>query len=342
MSIDTDPPTTDSANNGSSTADTELPEVVLRTHSLRRHFGRFRAVDGLDLNVRRGQIYGFLGQNGAGKTTTIRMLMGIIKPSGGEIELLGERARRTSLSQKRQIGYVSQYQHFYPWMNGAMLGRFVSGFYPTWDQQEFERLLKVLDLPANRRFSHLSGGMRMKLALAIALAPRPALLILDEPTSGLDPVAQREFLDIIQHQAREHGRTTFFSTHRIEEVDRAADQVGIIDKGKMRYEGAVDYLKKAVRRVTEIKPRATTAITESDGESVATATPSPPDTDHPYADLQRFEVLRMGEVTGCRQWIVKADPAFWEAGDPFGHRVEPMSLEDVFIAYASASGLEKI
>src|SRR5690606_19063635 len=96
---------------------------------------------------------------------------------------------------------------------------------------------------------------RMKLALAIALAPRPALLILDEPTSGLDPVAQREFIDIIQHQAHEHGRTTFFSTHRIEEIDRAADQVGIIDKGKLRYEGGVDFLKDSVRQVTEIEAR---------------------------------------------------------------------------------------
>ncbi len=327
MSTDTAPPPPESTGELSHAAKPDVPEVVLRTHNLQRHFAKFRAVDGLDLTVRRGQIYGFLGQNGAGKTTTIRMLMGIIKPSGGEIELLGERARRTSLSQKRQIGYVSQYQHFYPWMNGRMLGRFVSGFYPTWDQQEFERLLKVLDLPGDRRASHLSGGMRMKLALAIALAPRPALLILDEPTSGLDPVAQREFIDIIQHQAQEHGRTTFFSTHRIEEIDRAADQVGIIDKGKLRYEGGVDFLKNSVRRVTEIEAR----------------DPAAPDAnDHPYGDTMRFEVLRTSDVDGRRQWTVKADPTFWTAGSPLGHSVESMSLEDVFIAYASARGLEKI
>jgi len=327
MPTDTASSPPESASEPSPADEPDVPDVVLRTHSLQRHFGKFRAVDGLDLTVRRGQIYGFLGQNGAGKTTTIRMLMGIIKPSGGEIELLGERARRTSLSQKQQIGYVSQYQHFYPWMNGMMLGRFVSGFYPTWDQQEFDRLLKVLDLPRDRRCSHLSGGMRMKLALAIALAPRPALLILDEPTSGLDPVAQREFIDIIQHQAKEHGRTTFFSTHRIEEIDRAADQVGIIDKGKLRYEGGVDFLKDSVRRVTEIEARDPSAAEAND---------------HPYADTHRFEVLRTSEVEGRRQWTVKADPAFWVAGSPLGHTVEPMSLEDVFIAYASTRGLEKI
>ena len=303
------------------------PDVVLRTHGLRRSFGSFRAVDGLDLTVRRGEIYGFLGQNGAGKTTTIRMLMGIIKPSGGEIELLGERARRTSISQKRQIGYVSQHQHFYPWMTCTMLGKFVSGFYPNWDHDEFTRLLKVLDLPGYRRFSHLSGGMRMKLALAIALTPRPALLILDEPTSGLDPVAQREFIEIIQHQAREHGRTTFFSTHRIEEVDRAASQIGIIDQGKMRFEGPVDQLRDGVRRVTE---------TEFNADP--TATPR----EHPWSDTSRFEVLSERTVGGLRRWVVKTDPLFWKNTSPAGYRIEPMSLEDIFIAYASVGGLEKL
>jgi ABC-2 type transport system ATP-binding protein len=305
----------------------DQPDVVLRTHGLRRNFGSFHAVDGLDLTVRRGEIYGFLGQNGAGKTTTIRMLMGIIKPSGGEIELLGERAKRTSISQKRQIGYVSQHQHFYPWMTCTMLGKFVSGFYPNWDQQEFNRLLKVLDLPGYRRFSHLSGGMRMKLALAIALTPRPALLILDEPTSGLDPVAQREFIEIIQHQAREHGRTTFFSTHRIEEVDRAASQIGIIDQGKMRFEGPVDQLRDGVRRVTE-----------TELNSDPTATPR----EHPWTDTSRFEVLREQTVGGLRRWVVKTDPLYWKNTKPAGYRIEPMSLEDVFIAYASVGGLEKL
>lgn len=302
-------------------------DVVLRTHGLRRKFGSFRAVDGLDLTVRRGEIYGFLGQNGAGKTTTIRMLMGIIKPSGGEIELLGERARRTSISQKRQIGYVSQHQHFYPWMTCSMLGKFVSGFYPDWDDQEFNRLLKVLDLPGYRRFSHLSGGMRMKLALAIALTPRPALLILDEPTSGLDPVAQREFIEIIQHQASEHGRTTFFSTHRIEEVDRAASQIGIIDQGKMRFEGPVDHLRSGVRRITE---------TELNQDPNATPR------QHPWTDTSRFEILSERTIGGLRRWVVKTDPLYWQNTNPTGYRIEPMSLEDIFIAYASVGGLEKL
>src|SRR5579872_3364351 len=224
--------------------------VVLRTHGLKRSFGNVCAVEGLDLIVRAGEIYGFLGINGAGKTTTIRMLMGIIKPDSGMIELLGQLTRRTTIRQKQSIGYVSQEQTFYPWMTCNELGRFVGGLYPSWDRAEFGRLLKVLDLPPDRKTSQLSGGMRVKLALALALAPRPALLILDEPTSGLDPVARREFLEIIQRQSHDHGRTTFFSSHLVGEVERVADRVGIIHKGKMRYEGDLQSLRDSIRLLT--------------------------------------------------------------------------------------------
>ena len=212
-------------------------QAILKVRNLKRSYGNFVAVDGLDLQVNEGEIYGFLGVNGAGKTTTIRMLMGIIAPESGTIELMGQTTKRTTLKQKRKIGYVSQEQVFYPWMTAQMLGKFVGGLYPTWDRDEFNRLLRVLEVPPNRKSSHLSGGMRVKLALALALAPRPSLLILDEPTAGMDPVARREFLDIIEHQAREYGRTTFFSTHLLNEVERAADKVGIIHQGKKKVRG---------------------------------------------------------------------------------------------------------
>jgi ABC-type Na+ transport system ATPase subunit NatA len=179
------------------------------------------------------------------------MLMGIIKPDAGVIEILGEQTRRTTIQQKQSIGYVSQEQTFYPWMTCRMLGRFVGGLYPTWDEAEFERLLRVLDLPPDRKSSQLSGGMRVKLALALALAPRPALLILDEPTSGLDPLARREFLNIIRQQAREHHRTTLFSSHIIGEIERVADRVGIVHRGQMCFEGSLEDLRASIRLVRE-------------------------------------------------------------------------------------------
>jgi len=226
------------------------PEVILRIEDMRVSYGKLHAVDRLNLTVRTGEIYGFLGRNGAGKTSTIRAMMGIIKPDGGKMELLCYRGRRIRVKQKQRIGYVSQEQHFYPWMSCRGLGRFVGGFYPTWDHREFDRLLQVLDLPPRRRVSHLSGGMRVKLALALALAHRPPILILDEPTAGLDPVTRREFLDVISRQARAHNRTTFFSSHLIDEVERVADRVGIIHEGQLRYEGDITTLQESVREVS--------------------------------------------------------------------------------------------
>lgn len=283
------------------------PPSVLEVRGLCRAFGRVTAVDRLDLTAREGEIYGFLGINGAGKTTTIRLIMGIIAAQAGTITLLGRSARRTTIQQKRQIGYVSQEQYFYPWMTCKALGRFVGAFYPTWDAQEFARLLGIFEIPMERRSSELSGGMRAKLALALALAPRPALLILDEPTAGLDPVARREFMEIIVAQARQHHRTTFFSSHLIDEVERCADRVGIIHQGRMRYEGDVVELRARVRRI-RLPQDASVILPEG------------------------FEVWRDEAWQGERRLTLNADPERW-AEWPQDHGVfEPLSLEDIFIS----------
>lgn len=295
---------------------------VLRTHGLKRSFANVCAVDGLDLSVRAGEIYGFLGINGAGKTTTIRMLMGILKPDSGMLELLGQQTRRTTIRQKQSIGYVSQEQTFYPWMTCSELGRFVGGLYPSWDREEFGRLLRVLELPPDRKASQLSGGMRVKLALALALAPRPALLILDEPTSGLDPVARREFLEIIQRQSREHGRTTFFSSHLVGEVERVADQVGIIHKGKMRYEGDLQSLRDSIRLLT---------IPLSPDPALATGAAAS------WCAPEGFRILRDEARQDMRAITLSASPAQWQAFDYSGARISALTLEDIFIALVGTS-----
>ncbi|MDF1756404.1 MAG: ABC transporter ATP-binding protein [Verrucomicrobiales bacterium] len=282
-------------------------QPILKVRDLKRSYGNFVAVDGLNLQVNEGEIYGFLGVNGAGKTTTIRMLMGIIAPESGTIELMGETSRRTTLKQKQKIGYVSQEQVFYPWMTARMLGKFVGGLYPEWDKQEFERLLNILEVPPNRKSSQLSGGMRVKLALALALAPRPSLLILDEPTAGMDPVARREFLDIIEHQAREYGRTTFFSTHLLNEVERAADRVGIIHRGKQRFEGDLSLLQSRVKKI-----------------KVAEGTVMP-------AGFDVWKVMDRSpdDVSGMQEMVVDAPPELWTSSGLTGER---LSLDDIFIS----------
>jgi ABC-2 type transport system ATP-binding protein len=210
-------------------------------------------------------------------------------------------------------------------MTARALGRFVAGFYPTWDAREFERLLSALDLPPDRRFSQLSGGMQMKLSLALAVAHRPALLILDEPTAGLDPVARREFLDLLVSQARNHGRTTFFSTHLIDEVERVADRVGIIDRGRMRFEGGVPELRAEVRRVRWLAPPMDAAV--------------PPSLPGPLPE--GFELLRDESTASERVLVLRAGVASWmEADLGAGAVPEELSLEDIFLAFAASARVQ--
>lgn len=263
-------------------------------------FGKALALDGLTLTVRRGEMFGFLGRNGAGKTTTLRLLMGLLRPDAGRIELLGQQVKRVPVALKQRIGYVCQEPNCYPWMNAAQLGGFVGSFYPKWDGAEFQRLLRLLDVPTDRRASEMSGGTRTKLGLALALAPRPELLLLDEPTAGLDPVARREFNDQLQSLQREQGTTVMFSSHLVGEVEQLAQRVGIIQAGRSCFEGEVGLLRASVRRLVA---------------------------DASFAPGEGFERLR-GDV-----W--RAAPALWESAPwPDGASAQALSLEDIFLAFA--------
>lgn len=220
---------------------------VIELKNLSKAYGNVRALDGLDLTVKEGDVYGFLGRNGAGKSTAIRILMGITKPSKGTVNLFGKPLGKNHIELRQKVGYVAQEQNFYGWMTPVTIGKFVSGFYPTWDDTEYARLLKGLDLPIDRKIRTFSGGMRAKLALCLALAHRPSLLLLDEPTAGLDPVARREFIEIVRDQAENKTGTIFFSSHLIDEVEAAANCIGIIEKGKMYYQGPLSELSNSVR-----------------------------------------------------------------------------------------------
>jgi len=273
---------------------------AVELESVTHRYGKVQALDGLNLAVREGEMFGFLGRNGAGKTTTLKLLMGLLRPEHGNITVLGRSVKRMPASLKQRIGYVCQEPNFYPWMTADQLGAFVGSFYPTWDGQEFQRLLRMLDVPRERRASEMSGGTRTKLGLALALAPRPQLLLLDEPTAGLDPVARREFNDQLQALQREQGTTVMFSSHLVGEVEQLAQRVGIVQGGTCRSEGEVGALRARVRRIV-----ADAAVTPGDG------------------------------FTRLRGDIWQAEPALWElAGWPPDAAVETLSLEDIFLAFA--------
>jgi ABC-2 type transport system ATP-binding protein len=212
---------------------------VLKLSGIQVRYGSTPVLRNLELTVEQGAIYGFLGRNGAGKTTTIRTILGVLAPSAGTVTLGDRTVRRTTAAMRRDIGYVSQEQHFFDWMTARHLGWFVGAFYPTWDSARFYRTLERLVVPVDRSAGQLSGGTRLKLAIALALAHRPKLLILDEPTAGVDPVTRRDVLDLLQDEARTEGRTVLFSTHYVAEVEAIGTVVGVLHAGQLAYQGPI-------------------------------------------------------------------------------------------------------
>jgi len=222
----------------------QAPAIVL--DDVRKSYGSLTVLDRLSLQVNPGDVYGFLGRNGAGKSTTIRLLMGISQLDGGSIMLFGNKAGPNKPRLRQRIGYVAQEQHFYPWMTPSMLGDFVKGFYPGWSKQRYATLMARFDLPSKRKIGTFSGGMKAKLALSVALATQPTLLVLDEPTAGMDPVARREFLDLVQEQTADGAATVFFSTHLIDDIESIANRIGIVEAGHAIYEGPLSALRESV------------------------------------------------------------------------------------------------
>ncbi|HEY3377231.1 MAG TPA: ABC transporter ATP-binding protein [Armatimonadota bacterium] len=226
-----------------------MSDFAIETDGLTRRFGRRTAVDHLSLTVPRGSVFAFLGRNGAGKTTTIRMLLNLLDKTQGEARVLGLDCARQALAIKRRIGVVADGQEMYDWMTVRESIWFCKGFYPDWDDAFAAEMQAKLELHDTAKVRTLSRGQQAKLALLLAMAYRPELLILDEPTSGLDVVVRRNFLEGVIELVQEEGRTVFFSSHIVHEVERVADWVGILDQGRLIYCAPLEELKRSVRRV---------------------------------------------------------------------------------------------
>jgi len=226
-----------------------MTEFAIETTGLTKKFGSQRAVDGLDLRIPVGSVFGFLGRNGAGKTTTIKMLLGLISPNSGTVRVLGMDPRRDGIAIKLQVGYVAENQKMYGWMKVKEIMKFTSGFYPNWDSSLASGFCERFELNPSTRIKNLSRGQQMRLALTLALSSKPRLLILDDPTMGLDPITRKEFLNDIVSAIQEEGRTVFFSTHMLSELERVANSIAIIDRGRLKVAGEIDSLKATVKSV---------------------------------------------------------------------------------------------
>ena len=209
-------------------------ENIVTIKNLRKEYPEF-ILDDISLSIPHGYITGIIGPNGAGKTTTIKLLMNLIKANAGEVRIFDKTYGHNDndVELKNRIGYVGEEQFFYDYHSAQWTGRFVSHFYKNWDSAAYTRLLEEFSIPPKKRIRKFSKGTRVKLALAVALAHHPELIILDEPTAGLDPVVRREVLDHLQALTAETGLSVIISSHITDDLARIADYITYMNNGRI-------------------------------------------------------------------------------------------------------------
>jgi len=228
-------------------------EEAIKVENLTKKFnhGRIKAVDNLNLKVKRGEIFGFLGPNGAGKTTTIRLLMDFIRPDKGKALIFGLDCQKDSVEIKKKVGYLAGDVRLYERYTGEYLTEFLANLNSGISENWVKELTDRLQIDTTRKISDLSRGNKQKIGILQALAHKPELLILDEPTTGLDPLMQLEFYKILK-EMRKEGVTIFMSSHVLSEVQKVCDRVGILKEGKLIAVKDIDELLEAKIKIIEI------------------------------------------------------------------------------------------
>jgi ABC-2 type transport system ATP-binding protein len=216
---------------------------------LAKGFGEKQVLDGVTWDVPRGSVVGLLGRNGAGKTTLLKLLLGLLKADGGEMEILGEDPWHLSAEAKSRLGYVPQEYRPYPWMTVREVLDYTGAFYPRWNRPLIDALLEKWDLDPTDGTSTLSPGQRQKLGLLAALGHGPELLVLDEPAASLDPAARRAFLELVLDVVSDGEHTVVISTHIVSDLERVADRISILRGGSIVYDDELDALKDRVKRL---------------------------------------------------------------------------------------------
>lgn len=215
---------------------------AIRTERLSKHFGGTVALEGLDLTVQRGETVGYLGPNGAGKTTTLRLLLGLIAPTGGRGEIFGIDCHRDPVRAHRRLAYVPGEANLWPALTGEEVLRLLGQVHGGVDEAYRDVLVERFELDARKRVRAYSKGNRQKLILIAGLMTRAELLLLDEPTSGLDPLMEQAFRQSVQ-EARDRGQTVFLSSHILSEVEALCDRIAILRGGRLAEIGTMDQLR---------------------------------------------------------------------------------------------------
>ena len=287
--------------------------MLLQTDHLTKDYGRFRALDDLNLQVGEGEIFGLLGPNGSGKSTTIRLLLGFLKPTLGHAQIAGHDCWADGVAVRRKVAYLPGELRLYENMSGRQLLTFLSRLHNQPLDGEGEKLAERFELDLRKPISSLSSGMKRKLALIQVLLPRVPLLIMDEPTNTLDPVMRDELLDQL-HQAKARGQSVLFSSHVLQEVEKVCDRIGILSRGRLVHLQPMSELRK---------------VREARVRFAAGSVPQPP-SGLPGVELRgqkdgTMTLLCEGDLDPLLAWLAQQQVA--------DLRIEPVGLRAVYQRY---------
>ncbi len=284
---------------------------MIQVHNLKKKFEQFQALNGVDMHVGKGEIYGLVGPNGAGKSTLIRHLTGVYRPDEGEILIDGEPVYENR-NIKGRIAYIPDELFYFMQADTMEMKRFYEGIYPRFDSQLFYRMQEFFPtIDVKRNIRRLSKGMQKQVAFWLAICCRPDLMILDEPVDGLDPVMRRQIWSILMSEVAEQGMTVLVSSHNLRELEDTCDHVGIMHRGKIMIERSLSDLQGNIAKIQV---------------ACQNGTPKLPD---------GFEILHMSNTGRVYTLIVKGNPKDaakeLQAEKPAIVDVLPLTLEEIFI-----------
>lgn len=221
---------------------------MIRVEALNKSFNDIKALEDVNMHVKKGSIYGLVGENGAGKTTLIKHIMGIYKQDSGEIKIDNESIYENNYS-KQKIAYISDELYYFPQYTVGKMAQFYKKIYPNWNDTRYIDILKIFRIGEERRVGKLSKGMQKQVAFCLALASMPKIIVLDEPIDGIDPYMRKKVWNLIIEDVAEREASVLISSHNLKELENVCDHVGILHKGKMIIEKDLDYLKSDVNKI---------------------------------------------------------------------------------------------
>ena len=278
---------------------------MLELKNVTKVFGDFKALDDLSMTVPKGAVYGLVGPNGAGKSTAIRCLLGVYRPENGEITLNGERIYENP-AVKTTIGSIPDEIFYFPSATLEDMRKFYRGIYPKFDDELFERLYEVFNLPKKSPLRRFSKGMQKQAAFHLSICTRPDLLVLDEPVDGLDPVMRRQVWSLLLSDVAQHGTTVLISSHNLRELEDICDHVGIMDHGRMLLERSLADMQGSTHKL-----------------QIVGDIPVGLDVLHESASGRLQTLIVRGDAKRIEELVAESDPDYFD--------ILPLSLEEIFI-----------